>query len=410
VALNRLIDLASPWVAERLLAGMGRPPIRISLWNGCEVGRPEAEVVGTLRIHDWRALARLILDPEFQAGELYTEGRLAIEGDAVELISAVFRGRMNAGLLNRVMPERLLRRALHNGLRAARRNAHHHYDVGNDFYQLWLDERMLYTCAYFPTPEATLEAAQLAKMDHVCRKLALRSGHRVIEAGCGWGALALHMARYYDVRVRAFNVSSEQIAYAREQAEKQGLQGRVEFIDDDYRDIRERCDAFVSVGMLEHVGKAHFAELGEVIDRCLSSQGLGFIHSIGRSQPLRLNPWIEQRVFPNAYPPTLREMMDVFEGRNFAVLDVENLRRHYRLTAQHWLERFRRSRVRIEEMVGVEKARTWELYLAGTVASFETSSLHLYQVLFSRAANNRIPWTREHCYSGEAADFAEAAE
>jgi cyclopropane-fatty-acyl-phospholipid synthase len=410
VALNRLLDLASPWIAERLLAGMGGPPIRISLWNGCEVGRPEAKAVGRLCIRDRRALARLILDPEFQAGELYTEGRLEIEGDAVELISAVFRGRMDTGLLNRLLPEHLLRRALHNGLRAARRNAHHHYDVGNDFYQLWLDERLLYTCAYFPTPEATLEEAQLAKMDHVCRKLALRPGQRVIEAGCGWGALALHMARYYNLRVRAFNVASEQIAYAREQAEKQGLQGRVEFIDDDYRNISGRCDAFVSVGMLEHVGKAHFAELGEVIDRCLRPQGLGFIHSIGRSQPRRLNPWIEQRVFPNAYPPTLREMMDVFEGRNFAVLDVENLRRHYRLTAQHWLERFRRSRAHIEEMVGVEKARTWELYLAGTVAAFETSSLHLYQVLFSRSANNRIPWTREHCYSGEAADFGEAAE
>jgi cyclopropane-fatty-acyl-phospholipid synthase len=407
---NSMADPLSRWVARKLLATLGNPPIRFALWDGSEVGIPASQAIGTVRLADRRALARLCLDPEFEAGELYTEGRLTLEGDVVELISAVFRSRLDGGLLNRFLPERLLRGALRNGLQAARRNAHHHYDLGNDFYQLWLDERLVYTCAYFPTPHHTLEDAQLAKMDHVCRKLALRPGQRVIEAGCGWGALALHMARYYGVSVRAFNIASEQIAYAREQAEKQNLQSRVEFIDDDYRNTTGRCDAFVSVGMLEHVGKAHFAELGEVIDACLEPEGLGLIHSIGRSQPLRLNPWTERRVFPNAYPPTLREMMDVFEGRNFAVLDTENLRRHYWLTARHWLERFQRSRARIQDLVGEEKTRTWELYLSGTVASFATSSLQLYQVLFTRAENDRIPWTRRHCYSGEAADFGEAAE
>ena len=136
----------------------------------------------------------------------------------------------------------------------SRANIHHHYDIGDDFYRLWLDEQMLYTCAYFATPAATLEEAQRAKMDYVCRKVWLRPGETVVEAGCGWGALALHMARHYGVRVRAYNISREQIQYARRRARAEGLDDRVEFVDDDYRNIRGQFDVFVSVGMLEHVG------------------------------------------------------------------------------------------------------------------------------------------------------------
>src|SRR6185503_5957304 len=164
-----------------------------------------------------------------------------------------------------------------NTLHAARENVHDHYDLGNDFYRLWLDREMVYTCAYFPSPDAALEEAQTSKMDLVCRKLQLRAGERVIEAGCGWGALALHMARNYGVRVRAFNISKEQIAWARERAAREGLADRAE------------CVAFVSVGMLEHVGLPDFPALGEVIDRTLAADGRGLLHFIGRNRPAPLN-------------------------------------------------------------------------------------------------------------------------
>jgi cyclopropane-fatty-acyl-phospholipid synthase len=371
------------------------------LWDGRAIGCGAAEARGTVHIHDRMALARVLYDPEGEPGELYTAGRISLEGDLVELLRTAFRAGLARGLPQRFLPTRLIERALRNDPASSRTNAQHHYDVGNDFYALWLDERMVYTCAYFQSPSDTLEDAQLAKLDHVCRKLVLSEGERVIEAGCGWGSLALHMARYYGVSVRAFNISHEQVAYAREQAEKQGLQERVEFIEDDYRNISGRCDKFVSVGMLEHVGAAHYAELGEVIDRCLEPHGLGFIHTIGRTQPYPLNRWIRRRIFPNAHPPTLRQMMDIFEPRDFAVLDTETLRRHYALTLRHWLARFERSRDRIEELVGSERTRSWHLYLAGAVAAFEVGSLTLYQVLFTRAANDRIPWTRAHLYTGE---------
>ncbi len=404
-------DRVAPWACQQLLSAMGDPPLRIVLWDGRGVGPPESEVVGSARFLDRGVLPRILADPELQFGELFSAGRLTVEGDLPAVIEAGLRGGLDQqGLLTRLLPHRLLAGAIRTDLGTARENAQHHYDVGNDFYALWLDERMLYTCAYFPEPGVSLEEAQLAKMDHVCRKLALRPGQRVLEAGCGWGALALHMARYYGVTVRAYNVAEEQILHAREQAEKQGLQDRVEFVEDDYREARDPCDVFVSVGMLEHVGPDHYEDLGEVVARCLEPEGLALVHSIGRSRPQRLNRWITTRVFPNAHPPTLREMADIFEPEDFAVLDVENLRRHYELTARHWLARFERHYARIEELVGPERARSWRLYLAGTAASFGAATLSLFQVVFTRARNDAIPWTRAHLYTDEPARFASAAE
>jgi cyclopropane-fatty-acyl-phospholipid synthase len=405
---EQAIDRLATRALETLLERLEDVPIRIALCDGREVGAPADRALATVRLADRRALLRLLYDVELEFGELYREGRLQVDGDLVGLMRAAFRKREAYGFAAKWVPRRLLWGVSRNDVRAARANAQHHYDVGNDFYQLWLDERMVYTCAYFPQPTHGLEEAQLAKLDHVCRKLALRPGEEVIEAGCGWGALALHMARWYGVRVRAFNVSREQIAFAREQAEKQGLQERVKFIEDDYRNVAGRCDAFVSIGMLEHVGKLHYEELRRVIDRCLEPEGRGLIHSIGRTRPGRLARWIERRIFPNAYPPTLGEMMPIFEP-DFAVLDVENLRRHYALTLRHWLARYEAHRARAIELVGPETARTFHLYLAGSIAAFEAGSLELFQVLFTRMDNQRFPWTRAHAYGGSADGFGDAA-
>jgi cyclopropane-fatty-acyl-phospholipid synthase len=387
----------------------GHPDVRVRLWTGEEQGAAVERSAGTLVVADPGAFLRLCVDPDTQIGDLYTEGRLRVEGRLERVLAALLDRRPKAGWLAKLLPaalrERALRSALDTGLARSRENAQHHYDVGNEFYKIWLDERMVYTCAYFPTPDATLEEAQLAKMDHVCRKIALRPGEEVVEAGCGWGSLALHMARYYGVRVRACNVSSEQVAYAREQAEKQGLADRVEFIEDDYRNLTGQCDAFVSVGMLEHVGLDHYEMLGRVIERTLRPRGRGLLHTIGRSQPQPLNRWTQKRVFPNAHPPTLGEMMRIFEPRDFAVLDVENLRLHYRETVRLWLQRYEAAMPRIEALVGERLARTWQMYLAGTWASFASATIQLYQVVFTRAVNDAIPWTRAHQYGGETDGF-----
>jgi len=286
-----------------------------------------------------------------------------------------------------------------SSLAAAYDNIHRHYDLGNDFYAAWLDrEAMQYTCAYFAEPGMTLEAAQRAKMDHVCRKLRLRPGQRVFEAGCGWGGFALHMAREYGVQVRAWNISHEQIRHAADRARSEGLDGRVTYVEDDYRNIRGECDAFVSVGMLEHVGPENYGVLGEVIDRCLAPQGLGLIHSIGRNRPEPMNGWIERRIFPGAQPPSLGQMMAIFEPRAFSVLDVENLRLHYAETLRHWADRYLAVIDEVRASRGAEFARAWHLYLAGSTAAFTTGTMQLFQVLFARGRNNDLPATRGHLY------------
>ena len=254
---------------------------------------------------------------------------------------------------------------------------------------------MLYTCAYFPTPDDSLEAAQVAKMDLICRKLRLAPGERVVEAGCGWGSLALFMAANYGVSVRAFNVSVEQIAYAREHARRAGLSDRVEFVEDDYRNAKGTCDAFVSVGMLEHVGLPDYPTFGSVIDGTLSANGRGLLHFIGRDRPEPLNPWIRKRIFPGGYAPTLTEVFDgALAPHGLSVLDVENLRLHYEKTLDHWLRRFNDAADRVARMFDESFERAWRLYLAGSQVAFRTGSMQLFQVVFARGGSNRIPWVR----------------
>lgn len=383
-------------ITAEFLRLMGDPPVRVELWSGESVGPQPAQAVATIRIKDRLTLCRLLFHPELAFGEAYVDGRIEVGGDLVRLIEAVFQAPVHP-LAGRIL--RRSHRPRRNTPAGSRHNIHRHYDLGNEFYRLWLDERMLYTCAYYATPEATLEEAQLAKMEHVCRKVTLRPGERVVEAGCGWGALALYMAERYGVSVRAFNISTEQIHYAREQAKCSGLSGRVEFVEDDYRNISGQYDAFVSVGMLEHVGREHYRELGRVIDRCLPAHGRGLIHTIGRNRPARLNAWIEKHIFPGAYPPTLREMMDIFEPFDLSVLDVENLRLHYERTAAEWLRRFELARDRVAAQLGERFVRAWRLYLSGTTVAFRTSLMQLFQVSFARGRYNGIPWTRAHLYA-----------
>jgi cyclopropane-fatty-acyl-phospholipid synthase len=275
---------------------------------------------------------------------------------------------------------------------------HYHYDLNTGFYQRWLDPRLLYTCAYFPTPSATLEEAQIAKMDHVCRKLQLQPGEIVADAGCGWGALALHMANRYGVRVKGFNLSHEQIVFARQRARQEGLSDKVEFIEDDYRNITGRFDVFASVGMLEHVGAGQYTELGRVIHRSIGNSGRGLLHFIGRNYPAPLSAWIRKRIFPGAYAPTLREAAEILEPWDLSVYDVENLRLHYAKTLEHWLDRFERSAPQVSTMFDPKFVRSWRLYLAGSLVAFRVGTLQLFQMTFAGSACQRLPWTRAHLY------------
>jgi cyclopropane-fatty-acyl-phospholipid synthase len=383
---STVVDRRALALLQQRLSGAA---LRFVLWDGHAAVPPGGEVA-VVEFRSRRALFRTLWDPELNFGDAYMFGAVHVRGDLEAALEAIYR------VLGPVSSRRWWQASPANGLGRARDNVHYHYDLGNDFYRLWLDRDMVYTCAFFPTPDCTLEAAQTAKMDRICRKLRLRAGERVIEAGSGWGALALHMARRWGVRVRAFNVSREQVLYARERAAAGGLTHLAEFVEDDYRNVNGACDAFVSVGMLEHVGAPDYASLGRVIHRALTPNGRGLLHFIGRNQPSPLNPWIRKRIFPGASTPTLREVFEpVLEPYGFSVLDVENLRLHYAATLAHWRRRFSVASDAVRRMFDDAFVRAWDLYLAGSQAAFASGSLQLFQVLFARGESNDIPWTRD---------------
>ncbi|MDB5339067.1 MAG: cyclopropane fatty acid synthase [Planctomycetaceae bacterium] len=381
---------------EKLYQQIGRPAIQIVLWDGTVIG-DHAAPIGRAVIHQPRVLRRLLVSPILSFGEAFAANELTIEGDLIQTLVEMNRG-LTRATTPQFWPTFFSRNVPRNTFAASKRRVYHHYDIGNDFYKLWLDKQLVYTCAYYADQHATLEAAQTAKLDYVCTKLRLKPGDKVIEAGCGWGALALHMARHYGVSVRAFNLSREQVAYARNRAQEEGLSDQVEFIEDDYRNITGQSDAFVSVGMLEHVGPDSYRTLGEVIGRVLTPEGRGLIHSIGRNIAKPLDPWTVKYIFPGAYAPSLREMMDIFEDGGFSVLDVENLRLHYARTCSDWLALYETATDQVRAMFDDNFVRMWRLYLASSSATFLSGDLQLFQVVFARSANNSLPITRADWY------------
>ncbi|MCH8499464.1 MAG: cyclopropane-fatty-acyl-phospholipid synthase family protein [Marinobacter sp.] len=398
------------WIIGKVLRMAGSPPVAFELWNGERVLPDEhTESQFTIRLTDHKALYQLTANPNLAFGDLYSAGRLHVDGDLPDLLTTLYRSVHQARKAWPRWLEALWRNHAPRptGLDDAKENIHHHYDLGNEFYQLWLDtEEQQYTCAYFETPDLTLEQAQLAKLEHVCRKLNLQPGQTVVEAGCGWGGLARYMASRYGVKVKAYNISREQVSYARQEAQRRGLDHLVEYVEDDYRNITGQYDAFVSIGMLEHVGAENYPVLANVIKRSLKPHGLALLHSIGRNRPTLTNAWIEKRIFPGAYPPGISEFISICEQGDFSVLDVENLRLHYARTLEHWMQRFETHADDVTRLYDEHFTRAWRMYLAGSIAAFRASSLQLFQVVFTHEDNNQIPQTRRHLYASPAAPEA----
>ena len=391
------------FLVKKLLEHSGNPRIVIRLWDGESFSTCTESPIATMSIHSRPAFRRMLKQSEIGFGDGYSDGLIEVEGDLCEFLCEIYRAKKSVKNgstdLLKLYDKLAKKKPRDNTISGSKSNIHHHYDLGNDFYSLWLDqEAMQYTCAYYPIDGMTLEQAQVAKMEHVCRKLMLQPGQTVVEAGCGWGGLARYMAKNYGVNVKSYNISHEQIVFATERAKSEGLDDLVEFVEDDYRNIKGSFDVFVSVGMLEHVGKQNYSELGSVVDRCLAKNGRALVHSIGRNVPELMSPWIEKRIFPGAYPPTIREMMDIVEPYNFSVLDIENIRLHYAKTLGHWLERFDDNVEAVARMFDDRFVRAWRLYLTGSIASFLVGSLQLFQMTFARGMDNTIPMTREHLY------------
>lgn len=386
-------------VLERLISRVYRTrPIRVRLPGGREIvsaapGEPEL----TLALRDLRTVARIAANPELALGEAWVDGGLAVEGGDIyaflDLTASELVGRPRRGPGAGWRLRRLLEQS--NDRLRARRNVHHHYDLTVDLYRLFLDEDLQYSCAFFEHPGQSLDEAQAAKKRRIARKLLLRPGDRVLDIGCGWGGLGLTLAEA-GTRVTGVTLSTEQHRLANERAAGRGLADRAEFRLQDYRDLDERFDRIVSVGMFEHVGVPNYQAYFDTVARLLEDDGVALIHSIGRKDgPSRTQPWIRKYIFPGGYIPALSEVLPAIERSGLWVTDVEILRLHYADTLRAWRERFLARRAEAAALYDERFCRLWEFYLASSEVAFRRLGHMVFQIQLAKRPT-AAPLTRDY--------------
>ncbi len=368
-----------------------------------------------IHIHDKALLPRLCRNIELAFGEGYMDGKLTITTGELEDVMRIAIRNIVGGHLPKAHKwlargQFLLRPILQrNSLRSARRNVAHHYDISDDFYRLMLDRDMQYSCAYFDAPNRTLEQAQIAKKDHIARKLCLEPGMKVLDIGCGWGGLSLTLARDYGVQVTGLTLSENQHATARQRVLQAGLQNRVEIKLQDYRELDGKFDRIVSVGMLEHVGVPHYPEYFGKVSELLDPDGVALIHTIGRNGPPKnQSPFLNKYIFPGGYVPSLSELIEPLAHTGMWFLDIESLRLHYAKTLRCWRDRFEANLDKVRAMYDERFIRMWRFYLTACILVFEERDQTVFQLQLGHRSD-AVPLTRDYLYRPDA-HLRDAAE
>lgn len=369
------------WDGEAKTFGNGPPVFKLkfntetsakSVFSKGTLGFAEEYVTGNIDVEgDFRGLIRLGMDPRVQNMKLSTGTKIA-------------------ALLRHITSL--------NTIKGSSRNIAHHYDLGDDFYRLYLDESMAYSCAYFRAHEDSLEQAQRQKYDHICRKLCLKEGDSLVDIGCGWGGMLLYAARHYGVKGVGCTISEKQAEYAKKKIAQAGMEKSITILREDYRNMEGRFDKFVSIGMFEHVGKGFIPTFMEKTKALLRPGGAGLLHTIGKERDTAGDAWTTKYIFPGTYIPVLDRVIRTMGEQGLVPVDIENLRLHYAATLDEWGNRFESNRQKVEEMFDARFVRMWRMYLNGSAASFRWGDIRLYQILFTNGPNNSLPMTREHLY------------
>lgn len=333
-------------------------------------------------------------------GEEYMAGNIQVEGDFRQLLRFGSDGAfLNLPLgLKTKLAFRHLRQTSLNTLSRSQKHVAHHYDRGNDFYKLWLDESMAYSCAYFRNENDTLEQAQQQKYEHICRKLQLKPGESLVDIGCGWGGMLIYAAKHYGVHGVGCSLSKQQVEYAFDLVKREDLSGKISIVFEDYRNIKGEFDKFVSIGMFEHVGKQFIPTFMKKTQSILKRGGIGLLHTIGEERSMPGDPWTLKYIFPGGYIPTLDEIVRTMGEVGLVPTDIENLRLHYARTVEEWSTRYEAQTEKVEAMFDASFVRMWRMFLNGCIVNFRYGNPRLYQVLFTNGLNNDIPLTREHVY------------
>lgn len=386
-------------IFNRLAAGT----IAVHYWDGSSKKYGEGEPLFTIRFNEPLSAAKIARDPILEIGEAYMEGTIELDGDLKEAIRWAFTNQemLLASTVGKLSNKILGRINKGANVSQQKKDIQYHYDLGNDFYALWLDDTMTYSCAYFHTPEDSLTDAQVQKVEHILKKLQLKPGETLLDIGSGWGELILRAAKLYRVKAVGITLSEEQYRKTQARIRETGLEELVEVALLDYRQLAKQgrpFDKVVSVGMLEHVGQANLKAFMTALDRLLAPGGLALIHSITKMTEGAVNSWIEKHIFPGGYVPSLREIVWLLPEYDFHVLDIESLRMHYAMTLDRWGENFDRHIHHIREKYGEKFVRMWRLYLYACAESFRSSGLDVHQILVSKNLNNHLPLTRAHLY------------
>ncbi|KIX12707.1 SAM-dependent methyltransferase [Dethiosulfatarculus sandiegensis] len=375
-------------------------PFCFELWNG-EVISKGASPCFTLKFKNKTAAQRLLRNRFLGFGECYMQGDLELDGNFDDLFRLGIALEMHKDKLSLWQKFDLFLRYLKTlpTLGQAGQNIRRHYDLGNDFYSLYLDPSLTYSCAYFKKTDQDLISAQEDKYDHITKKLMLKPGDTLLDIGCGWGGMLIFAASNYRIKGLGVTLSPNQEAFARRRIEELGLAGKIQVRLQDYRQVEGQFDKIVSIGMYEHVGKRFQKKFMQKVSSLLKPGGLGLLHTIGKDTPSPTDPWTLRYIFPGGYLPSLSEITGAMGEKGLSIWDVENLRLHYAHTLDLWADKFETNWEKAIEMTDRSFARRWRLFLRSSAAGFRYGQTRLFQLLFCKGLNNKLPLTREHIYA-----------
>ena len=386
-------------IVKSIAEHLSDKPFDLEYWDGEIIKYGEGEPEFKLIIKNFPSKKELLSDPSVALGEAYMKGDIDIEGDLQKFFESIIRNKDS--FMNKNTVFRLASKIKAPSLMKSKKDIAHHYDIGNDFYSLWLDKTMSYSCGYFKNPTDTLYDAQMNKIHHILKKLNLKEGQHLLDIGCGWGYLIIEAAKLYNVKALGITLSEEQFKKAKERIKQEGLEDLVDVQLMDYRNLEKsnlEFDRIVSVGMAEHVGHANLPLFFKNVDSVLKESGLFLLHNITNLVETEGNKWITTYIFPGGYLPTLREEINIAADINFRTLDVESLRLHYMKTLEEWCKNFMNHLDEERGMFDDEFLRMWHLYLATCAAAFHYWDIDIHQILFSKGINNTLPMTRKYLY------------